>query len=458
LQKHFRCCICEIILQLEVTLDNNVFRLFDPPPQPSKIAQAVRIGFSEHLQAEHLIGSNKLTARRFVIEAAHAARHAHLLQTLRDAGAEIVLDTNVAELSVPGRFSGSMKDAPWAVDGRMLEIDDVVAGTNKSVIEPIARFAVKEGFTAVQAPAHFLGDERMDWLPADLRAAEALRVALDREGGSHITVDYPLIASYAQLRNPKFRKRVKDGLASMPDGYLWIRTSGFGGNATATGITRYIEAVHSFHELDRPIMADQVGGLAAMSACAFGATSGYATGIESKQKFDASSWLKTDKRGGRGGGKRVYLPGLDRTLTIEDARAMFNEARTSRQFLGCNDPSCCGSIEKMLANPEAHRIVQEARAIETLSNVPESNRTDEFRKFVEQRRQEAQRSTRLKNASEELRKTLAGSAKRLELIEDQLKGLHERTGQPNFALEAQLRVNQGPDNPGGSEGRTGRQS
>lgn len=438
-------------------MDNNVVQLFNPPPQPRRIAQAIRVGFSEHLQAEHLIGSNKLTAQRFVIEAAHATRHAHLLQTLRDAGAEIVLDTNVAELSVPGRFSGSMKDSPWAVDGRMLDADDVKPGTNKSVIEPIARFAVKEGFTAVQAPTHFLADERVDWLSADLRSAEALRIALDREGGSHIAVDYPLIVSYAQLRDPAFRRLVREGLSNTPGDYLWIRASGFGGNATATGIARYIEAVHSFHDLERPIMADQVGGLAAMAACAFGATSGYASGIDSKQKFDATSWLKTDKRGGGGGGKRIYIPGLDRTLPIEDARAMFNDARTSRQFLGCSDPSCCGSIEKMLANPEAHRLVQEERAVAALSNTPESVRTDEFRKYVEQRRQDAQRSTRLKNASEAMQKTLAGSAKRLELIEDQLKGLHERTGQPDFAPEALLRVGQAPSKPGGSEGKSGRQ-
>ena len=433
---------------------SNIVQLFDPPPKPREIAQAVRIGFSEHLQAEHLIGSNKLTARRFVIEAAHAVRHAHLLQTLRDAGMEIVLDTNVAELSVPGRFSGSMKDAPWAVDGRMLDADDAVPATNRSFIEPIARFAVKEGFTAVQAPAHLLADERTDWLSIDLRAAEALRIALDREGGSHIAVDYPLIISYAQLRDPAFRKRVLEGLASMPEGHLWIRTSGFGGNATATGMARYVEAVHALHDLDRPIMADQVGGLAAIAACAFGATSGYSTGIDSKQKFDAGSWLKTDKRGGGGGGKRIYLPGLDQTLSVEDARGLFNDAKTSRQFLGCRDATCCGDIEKMLANPEAHRMVQETRVVEALSNTPESDRTDEFRKHVERRRQEAQRATRLKNASNAMRKTLAKSAERLERVEDQLKGLHERTGRPDFAPEAPLRTGHAPGGPGGSQGRT----
>lgn len=438
-------------------MTSNVVRLFDPPPQPRQIAQSVRIGFSEHLLAHRLIGSNKLTARRFVIEAAYAARHADLLQTLRDAGAEIVLDTNVAELSVPGRFSGSVKDAPWAAEGRMLDADDLVPGTNRSVIDMIARFAVEHGFTAVLAPTHYLADDRTDWLSSDLRAAEALRLALDRVGGEHIAVDYPLIASYAQLRDPAFRKPVMEGLANMPEGHLWIRASGFGGDATGTGIARYIEAVSSFHDLGRPIMADQVGGLAALAAAAFGATSGYSSGVDSKRKFDASSWMKTERRGGGGGGKFIYLPGLDRAVSVEDARTLFNDARTSRQYLGCRDATCCGDVETMLSNPEAHRIVQETRVVKALSTVPEANRTDEFRKHVEERRREAQRSTKLKNASDAMRKTLEKSAKRLVLMEEQLAGLHERTGQPDFAPEAPLRTSATPGDPGGAKGRAGRQ-
>ena len=438
-------------------MSSNVVHLFDPPPQPSQIAQSVRIGFSEHLLADRLIGSNKLTARRFVVEAAYAARHADLLQTLRDADAEIVLDTNVAELSVPGRFSGSAKDAPWAAEDRMLDADDLTPGTNRSVIEMVARFAVEHSFTAVLAPTHYLADGRTDWLSVDLRAAEALRVALDRIGGDRIVVDYPLIASYAQLRDPAFRKLVIEGLANMPEGHLWVRTSGFGSDATGTGIARYVEAVGSFHRLGRPIMADQVGGLAAIAAAAFGATSGYSTGVDSKRKFDASSWLETEGRGGGGGGKLIYLPSLDQAVPVEDARALFNDARTSRQYLGCRDATCCGDIDTMLSNPEAHRIVQETRVVETLSSVPEASRTDEFRKYVEQRRREAQRSTRLKNAGDAMRKTLEKSAKRLALMQEQLAGLHERTGQPDFAPEARLRTGAMPGGPGGAKGSAGGQ-
>lgn len=432
-------------------MGDNIVYLHGQPPRPREIAHAVRIGFSEHNQAEHLIGSNKLSARRFVIEAANAERHKNLLQTLRDLGAEMVLDTNVAELSVPGRFSGSMKDAPWAQSDRMLDADDVAVGTNRSIIQNIARFAVEKEFTAVLAPSHYLADRSIDWLAVDLRAAEALRVALDREGGQHIVVDYALIASYAQLRDPDFRARVSAGIASMPDGHLWIRTAGFGADASPAGISRYIEALRDFRSLDRPIIADQVGGLAGLAVCAFGASSGFSCGIEGKQRLDASGWLKPAQKSSGGGGKRIFVPGLDCTLSVEEAKRLFNDAKTSRQFLGCNDTGCCGDIDRMLNNPEAHRMVQQAKVIDALSQVPESIRIDEFRKHVEHRAKDAQRATRLKKADESMQKTLKKSAKRLERIEDQLKGLHERTGQPDFAPEALLRLGKKNNGPNGSQ-------
>lgn len=433
---------------------DNIVYLRTAPPHPRQIAHAVRIGFSEHIQAEHLIGTNKLAARRFVIEAANVERHKSLLRTLRDMSVEIVLDTNVAELSVPGRFSGSMKDVPWAQGGRMLDADDVAVGTNRSVIDRIARFAIEKEFTTVLAPSHYLADTSIDWLTIDLRAAEALRIALDREGGQHIVVDYALIASYAQLRDPEFRTRASAGIASMPNGHLWIRTGGFGADASPTGISRYIEALRAFHTLDRPIMADHVGGLAGLAACAFGASSGFASGIEGKQRLDTSGWLKPAKKSTGGGGKRIFIPSLDCTLPVEEARLLFHDAKTARQFLGCNDTGCCGDIDKMLSNPEAHRMVQQAKIVDHLSRAPESVRTDEFRKHVEQCAKGAHRATRLKKANEDMSKTLKKSAKRLEQIEDQLKGLHERTGQPDFAPEAMLRAGQPSDgSPVSREGR-----
>src|SRR5262245_51092399 len=109
--------------------------------QPRReIAQYVRVGFLEHGTCEQLLASRKLVARRFVIDAANFQRQHSLVQTLRNDDAEIVLDTNAAELSVLGRFSGSAKDAPWAVKGRPLEHEEFLPATNRSIIGPIARY------------------------------------------------------------------------------------------------------------------------------------------------------------------------------------------------------------------------------------------------------------------------------------------------------------------------------
>ena len=110
----------------------------------------------------------------------------------------------------------------------------------------------------------------------------------------------------------------------------------------------------------------------------------------------------------------------------------------------------------ILHDPEAHRMVQEKHVVDAHSNTPEADRTDEFRKHVGRRLQEARRSTRLKNAGDAMRKTLAKAADRLERVEDQMKGLHERTGQSDFAPEAVLRTSNAPGDPGGSQGKTGR--
>ena len=408
--------------------------------RPREVAQVARIGFFDHRQAEHLWSANKLHPRRFIVEASNFDRQTGLLRTLRDAGAEVVLDTNAAELSVPGRFSGAVKSAPWAVENRMLEADDFVAGTNRSVIEPIARFAVAKGVQAVMAPTHFLDDRNQDWLPIDLRASEALRLALDREGGADIEIDYPLIVTMSQLRDASFRASILEGLTDLPKGYIWLRASGFGADATGTGMSRYIEAVRSLHELGRPIIADQVGGIAGLAICAFGAVSGFSHGIEGKQRFNAGDWLKPPKRGGGGRAKRIFLPGLDRSLEVGEAKAWFDEARTARQIFGCPDTSCCGDIEKMLGNPEAHFMVQRSRSVNTLSSIPESVRTDRFlEEQLEQRMKEAQRATRLKKTSEPIRKKIENAAKRLERTNDAHRGLHKREGQREFAMEATLR-------------------
>lgn len=410
--------------------------------KPREISHTMRVGFREHGLCEQLLSANKLTNRRFVLDAATdgTRRQKSLVRSLKDRKAEIVLDTNCAELSVAGRFSGSMKSAPWAVEGRALEAADFTPGTNRSVIEPIARYAVKSEVAAILSPSHFLGENDSGWRSIDLKSCEALRKALDQYGGSHIPIDYPLIASYAQFRDPSFRKSLRDDLRNLPIDRVWLRIAGFGASATGVGISRYIEGSADFHDLGIPLIADCVGGMASLAAAAMGGVSGFASGLEAKQQFDTSGWLKPSGSGGGGGSKRIFISGLDRSLSIVELRQLFDNTRTSRSIFGCSDPACCGDVDKMLRNPEAHHAVQMGKLVKSLSETPESLRAEQFlEKHLLERAKIAGRANRIRNMDDDLRKKVEASAKRLELAYEALSGLHDRMGNIEFPAEAKFR-------------------
>jgi hypothetical protein len=291
------------------------------------------------------------------------------------------------------------------------------------------------------APAHYLGDGQMHWFRVDQEACVALRNALDRQGGARIMIDYPLILSYAQLRNPIFRWKVVDGLKDLPFEFLWLRVSGFGADATGTGIERYIQGLFAFHSVARPVIADQVGGLASLAVCALGASSGFAHGADGKERFSAAGWVnpRVGESGGRGG-KSIYIQGLDRRLMVPDARKLFDDARTAREILGCSDRTCCGDIERMLKDPEAHLSVQKGRQVADISLTPESLRADRFlTEHLAQARRSADRATRLKKADDEVKLKIAKASKRLDRVEEVLVSLHEHNGPVEFAKEAIVR-------------------
>ncbi|WP_394890120.1 hypothetical protein [Mesorhizobium sp. AaZ16] len=78
--------------------------------QPKPVGHFLRVGTSGHRQLETLLGSGKMMVDRVVIEASSALRQHDLMAALADAGGELILDTNVAELSSAGRFSGAAKE------------------------------------------------------------------------------------------------------------------------------------------------------------------------------------------------------------------------------------------------------------------------------------------------------------------------------------------------------------
>jgi hypothetical protein len=142
-----------------------------------------------------------------------------------------------------------------------------------------------------------------------------LRQELDQLGGANIAIDYQLITTNALLKDQRARNEVIDGVGSLPIDNVWVRTSGFGATATGVGTRHYIEAMRDLHAIDRPLIADGVGGFSGLAAAAFGAVGSISHGVAQRESFDLNDWKKPSR--GRSGGTatRVYVHELDRYFT-----------------------------------------------------------------------------------------------------------------------------------------------
>ena len=350
-------------------------------PKPEPLAHYLRLG-AFHRQVEKLLAAGHLPVKRVVVEASAFAHQKDVVAQLADAGFELVLDTNAAELSAVGRYGGAVRAAPWAHPDGPLQPEHFARGSNQDLIGKIARFAVEHGFHAVQAPTHLLEGSTDRWFGTDRQACEDLRRALDAAGGAAIAIDYPLTLKYGSLRDPAQRRVLIAGLKDLPFDNLWLRVSSFGADAEAPMLRRYIAAAFDFQQLDRPIVADGVGGLAALSVAAFGAAGGVSHGLGEKERFAAADWNKPPipRSGGGGREKRLLVPGLDRLLSVKQV-ALLMEADGGRRLLGCQDRDCCpNGHNDTLKDPKGHYLRQRAKPLERLSRVPEVRRVDDFLK------------------------------------------------------------------------------
>lgn len=392
--------------------------------QPSRVGHFLRVGTTGHRQLETLLGMGVTVPDRVVIEAAAAVRQRELIETLREAGAELILDTNVAELASLGRFAGAVREAPWANPAAALTPEDLRPNANRDVIGQIARFAVAQGFHAVLAPTHILEGSPDPLFAVDCDATATLRRALDAEGGAGIDLHYELNIKNASLRDPAHRRAFIHGLADVPYASLWLRISGFGADATPIGLRRNIAAMLDFLRLERPIIADGVGGLAGLAITAFGAAGGICHGVAEKERFDASDWSKPPKTGGGGREKRVLVTGLDRLLSFKQIETLM-AAPGARNLLSCGDRRCCSTgLDEMLKDPKAHYLRQRARQIGDLTRVPDARRV---RHFLDHElapvERTARRATKLKLNDTALIEMLARTGERLDKMQGVLEDL-----------------------------------
>lgn len=406
--------------------------------EPRPVAQFVRIGASGHRHMEQLLEAGRLPERRFIVDAGAFARQKDLIDALRNDGRELTLDTNVAELSVIGRYQGVAKGAPWAKpDGVLTEQDfradaDNFRGVNDlNLVGKIARFVVENGITRVLAPTHLLAGYTDRWLGLNISACETLRRALDVAGGKDVEIAYPLMITNATLNDATERKALIRALATAPINCVWMRISGFGANATAPGLRKYISAVRDFHSLEKPVVADGVGGLAALAIVAFGAASGVSHGVAEKERFDTSTWHQPpkprDQDERRGGNNYVVLmPGIDRLIKPAQAEALIS-APGGRRILSCDNRDCCPhGFEDMIKDPKGHYLRERARQYSSLSAVPEPLRAQHFLdNDLAKADRTARRLVNLKLEDEKLVGLLSDNAKRLDRMRQVLDNLCE---------------------------------
>jgi len=336
----------------------------------------LRVGETHYGQVANLYAEGRMPLRRAIFDASVLKHQLNFVNTLREDGVELALDTKAVELAALSRFEGRPSEAPWA-NGRLHlpdQFDDIHC---RAFAGAIAREAIEKQFDRVFSPTHFLKEGVLDpWLPVDIRLCQLLREALDRGGGHQIAIDYVVIIEQLKLRDGAVRAAIVSQLAGLPFENVVLRVSHFGADATATGVRAFINLLDRFHNFGHPAVIDHVGGVVGRALLAFGVASGIAHGLDEHMRFDATPWGRPvkdeeddDQRRG-GGAKRVSVPLLDRTLTAPELNALAR-AKGGYNLMVCQDRNCCRSLEDMIANARRHSIGQESRAMESLNRVPD---------------------------------------------------------------------------------------
>jgi hypothetical protein len=359
-------------------MSGNVIAFRNPA---SAIAHFIRIG-EAHKKFGELYAAGRLPTRRVVVEASRFLFQKDFIGGLRHDGVEIVLDTQVAELAARARYAGAVRHAPWAVQGQMLGPHQFAANAPADIIGQIARFAIAQGVDTVLAPTHFLADpDFADWLKIDHAACLTLRAALDREGGKHIAIDYPVIHSHVAINDGTTRSEVVTALADLPFDNLWLRMSGLGHEARPQTTRQFLLSLQGIHNLGCPIIIDHLDGLLGQAILAFGAASGLAHGIMERNQFDARAWHKDpeprDEDSEFGRTTYVPIPGLGRSLKRNELEYL-STARGGKRAVGCQDVCCAHGVTNMISDTRQHAARQAFAAVEVFAPIPDHNREQFF--------------------------------------------------------------------------------
>ncbi|MEL6734612.1 MAG: hypothetical protein AAFO98_01855 [Pseudomonadota bacterium] len=337
----------------------------------------IRIGRNDHLTMLDLLAEGEKRIFGVVIDAQHTHRHRELRAETLKRGFDVILDPKTHPLAMVGGHTHTLSGLPWAED-RPHRLQDFDGSDGIVRAAKVAEFAIKNDFTQLLGPTHFLQNHTDPWLAHDIRMMEKTRQFLDQES-SDIELIYPLSLPIDVLRTPAYRRAVIAALKDAPFDALWLKVDNFGGDASGDKTIAYIEACRDFHALGVPIVSDHVGGLPALGLMAFSAVGGICHGVTLAERFNSYSWRKPQLgNSGRTPQVRVYIERLDAHLKPDEAKAFLNASSRVKGRFGCTDTHCCNGVQGQLARPARHYIHQRSREVTELSNTPASIRVQSY--------------------------------------------------------------------------------
>lgn len=356
-------------------------------PPISPVAQFIRLGETAYRRHASLFSEGHLNAKRVVIDASVIRHLKDELQQFREADVEIVLDTKAAELAAWAKIHGVARKAPWAdiCPDAPLGPAFFRRGHQCDIYGRIARCAVETGVKAVLAPSHFLGDPTFSgWLDIDRDSCVQLREALDANGGRDIAIDYVLVTPHLQLNEIEFRLKIMAALADLPFDNLWVRASGFGNDAGAQPVARFINSLAQLHNLGKPIIVDYLGGLVGEAVVALGVASGISHGIGESERFDARRWheppKERDPEQPHGRARRISVAAINRSFSVAEYETLLSARGAKRLLLPPLDGSGLRTAAEVTHDPKVVASRQAIRNFEELNAVPDLHRAAHFMK------------------------------------------------------------------------------
>lgn len=338
----------------------------------------LRPAHNDHQVLCQLLSEGRSSMSGVVFDPGFADVHEELRSAVRERKLWAVLDPRIMELGTPGGFTPRLAALPWGGD-RYHTPNDLVGANGERVVDEIVKCVVRNGYTAVLAPSHFLADGAVDpWMRVDHALTCRLRERLDQADGSDVAIYYPLATTTKVFMDGNRRAAVMKTLADLPIESIWLRIHPFGSHSGHVTLARYMSACRDLHKLKIPLIAEKTGNIG-LALLAFGAVGGTEAGVSSGERFDYGRLSRIPKKSkGFSPQARVYIPGLGLFLERAIARSFFEHRNLKANFACANNTCCRRGASDTLTNPRRHFVYTRMDEVGLIGSVPLSLRASEY--------------------------------------------------------------------------------